>query len=208
MSAGGDDVADAEERVVARVGVVEEVLGVGHERRRAQRVADLVDVLALEVLEHGHRADEEVLAPVGRRAGVDAAPRVGAHVGEQLVDLRVLLRVGLGLQADVGRVVGVVGVQVAPGRREHDDQRHDAQPGDDAAPGRFAAPSRGGPREAGATHARRGRAARGTTMPMPASRMPESCTPIWKRRMKMSLLPGQDVVERPEGRPPERHERA
>ncbi len=90
-----DDVADAEERVVARVVLVEEVLGIGHERRRAQRVPDLVDVLALQVLEDGHRPDQEVVAPVGRRSGVDAAPGVRAHVGQQLVDLRVLLRVRL-----------------------------------------------------------------------------------------------------------------
>ena len=31
---------------------------------------------------------------------------------------------------------------------------------------------------------------------MPASRIPESCTPIWKRRMKMSLLPGR-IAYRP-----------
>ena len=70
---GRDDVADAEERVVARVGVVEVVLGIGHERRRPQRVADLVDVLALEVLEHRHGPHDEVVAPVRRLAGVDAA---------------------------------------------------------------------------------------------------------------------------------------
>ena len=27
-------------------------------------------------------------------------------------------------------------------------------------------------------------------MPMPASKIPDSCTPIWKRRMNTSLLPG------------------
>ena len=41
---------------------------------------------------------------------------------------------------------------------------------------------------------------------MPASRMPDSCTPIWKRRMKTSLLPGQDLVEGAERRAAERHE--
>jgi hypothetical protein len=39
-------------------------------------VADLVDVAALEVLEHGHRPDGEVLAPVRGHPGVRPAAAV------------------------------------------------------------------------------------------------------------------------------------
>ena len=202
--ARGDEVPDAEERVVAGVALVEEVLGVGHERGGAQRVAHLVDVLALEVLEHRDRADEEVLAPVRGQAGVDPALRVGVDVGEQPVDLRPLLRVGVRLQADVRRVVAVVGVErVQAGASTmtsatmHRPATRPRPAGSDAQPRR---PS--GKRRRAASSTRRPR----STTPMPASRSPESCTPIWKRRMKMSLLPGTMRYSDAERRPSERHE--
>ncbi len=138
---GRDDVADAEERVVARVGVIEEVLGVGHERCGPQRVAHLVDVLVLEVLEDRYRPHQELVAPIGRGAGVDTAPRVGLDVVEQRIDLRLLLHVGIGLEADVRGVVRVVGVERRPGRRQHDHQPDDAQPRQHAAPSGLARPA-------------------------------------------------------------------
>jgi hypothetical protein len=85
-----DQIADPEQDVVARIGVVEEVLGVGHQRRGPQRVPDLVDVLALEVLEHRDRADCEAVAPVRRLARATSSARASAsrrkrRVAEHLV---------------------------------------------------------------------------------------------------------------------------
>ncbi len=123
---GHDEVPDAEEGIVPGVGVVEEVFGVGHERRRAERVADLVHVLALEVLEHRDVADEKVVPPVRRLAGVDAPVGMRGHVVEHAVDLRLLQSVRLGLEADVGGVVGVIGVERGPSWGQDHDQAQDA----------------------------------------------------------------------------------
>ncbi len=129
---------------------------------------------------------------------------MGAHVRQQPVDLRVLLRVGLGLEADVGRVVAVVGVQVAPGGREHDDQRHDAQSGDDAATGRPGDPSPAVLGEQG-HHA----------LQHEASEEHEADPGQQEARELHAHLEAPDedvaaarhnVVEGPEGRPPERHD--
>jgi hypothetical protein len=90
--------ADPEQDVVARVVLVEVILGIGHQRGRAQGVADLVNVLVLQVLEDGHLTDEEVVAPVGGGAGVDPPAGVRLHVGQHLVELPLALRVGGGLE--------------------------------------------------------------------------------------------------------------
>ena len=201
---GSDDVADAEERVVARVALVEVVLGVGHERGRAQRVADLVDVLGLEVLEDRDRPDEEVLAPVGRQAGVDASVRVGADVGEQSVDLGFLLRVGARLQPDVRGVVPVVGVECAPGRRQHDDERDDAHAGDEAASDRFGHPL--APLLGHEAHRR--------IEHEPSQEHDADARQQYPRELHAHLeapdedvaAAGQDAVQRPERGAPERHE--
>ena len=103
-----DQIADPEQLVIGRVALVEMVFGAGHQRRGAERVADLVDVPALEVLEHGNGADREVDSPVRRHAGVHAPAAVGLDQRDQLVDLGALGRVRAALGGDA---VGVAAVE-------------------------------------------------------------------------------------------------
>ena len=90
VSGGEDEVADPEQPVVGGVAVIEEVLRVGHQRRRPQGVPDLVDVAALEVLEHGHRPDGEVLAPVRGHPGVRPAAAVALDHRDKPIELGAL----------------------------------------------------------------------------------------------------------------------
>ena len=87
--------------------------------------------------------------------------------------------------------------RVEPGRREHDDQRHDAQR---RRRGRAPAGSGAQPRRSSGKQARDGRRARSRPDEDDADagqQEPESCTPIMKRRKKMSLLPGTTSTSDP-----------
>ena len=121
--AGGDDeVVDPEQPVIARVALSEVVLGIGHQRGGAQRVADLVDVAALEVLEHRHRPDGEVLAPIGRHPGVRPPAAVALDHRDEAIELGAPGVVRAALGVDRGAVVAVVGAELHPRGREHDDR--------------------------------------------------------------------------------------
>ena len=122
---GDDEVVDPEQPVVARVALIEVVLGIGHQRGGAQRVADLVDVAALEVLEHGDRPDGEVLAPVRRHPGVRPPAAVALDHRDEAIELGALGVVSAALGRDRGAVVAVVGAELEPRGCEHGDRRNE-----------------------------------------------------------------------------------
>jgi hypothetical protein len=82
-----DQVADPEQRVITRVALVEEVLGVGHQIRRAEHVPDFVDFAAFHVLEHGNRSEGEIHPPVRRHPRVDATAAGVLDQRDQAVEL-------------------------------------------------------------------------------------------------------------------------
>ena len=129
---------------------------------------------------------------------------MGAHVVQQPVDLGALRRVALGLEADVGRVVGVVGVHAAPGGRQHQDQRHDAQAGDDALPGRLRRPSAAVLREH-RQHAPQKQLAEEDEADA-GQQDARQLRAHFEAPDEDVAAPRDDVVERPERRPPERHD--
>ena len=103
---------DPEQPVVTGVALIEVELGIGHQRGGAQRVADLVDVAALEILEHRDGADRELRAPVGRPSGV-GPPAAGAlDHRDEAIELGALGVVGTALGRDRGVVPTVVGAEL------------------------------------------------------------------------------------------------
>src|ERR1700752_680255 len=116
---------DPEEPVVTWVAVVKEVLGIGHERRCAERVPDLIDVLAFEVLEDGDRSDGEIHPPVRWHAGVDAPAAVGFDHRDQPVQLCTLGGIRAPLRVDRCGVAACGGAALYPGPRgDHQPPRY------------------------------------------------------------------------------------
>ena len=138
-------------------------------------------------------------------SGVDPSVRVGPDVVEELVDVRVQLRIGVRLEADVGRIVPVVLVHVVPGGRE------DRQEGDDAQPGDETLSHRREDERLGPDLGRRRSAAVSTSRPTNATAMPGEQD---ARELHSHLeapdedvaAAGHDVVERTERRAAERHQ--
>src|SRR5262249_52911075 len=113
-----DDVADVEQLVLRRVGVVEAGFGRLGERRYPAGEADAVDVEVAE-LDHGGDVPYGVAgAPVGAAAGVDTV--VGrADPGDQGGKVGPVVLLGGALLVDPRRVEVVVGADLAPGRGQN-----------------------------------------------------------------------------------------
>jgi len=123
VAGGKDEVADPEQLVVGGVPVVEEVLRTAHQRRRPQRVSDLVDVAALQVLETG-------TAPTVKSwpqfDGIPAyvRPPPSRSINEA-IDVGALGDVRAALGRDRGAVPAVVGAELKPRGHEHRDRRNE-----------------------------------------------------------------------------------
>ena len=180
------------------------VLGIGHQRGGAQRVADLVDVAALEVLEHRNGAHPEGGAPVRRHAGVDAPAavvltiaingRLGARVGPRGAEPPCDWRCG-GRTSSV-RATPATARAPSRGRRPLSARApcagsSSARQAGAGAP-RAAAVAGGGER----SDALQARAAHHAG-PLPASNSAANWAPIMKRRKKRSVLPGTTSMNDP-----------
>ena len=187
LAGGEQQVAHAEHLVLRGVRLVEGRLDVVRERRdRAEREADRVDVVVRQVRVDRHLADRVVVAPVAPEAGVHAAVAALLDDRDQLVEVGAVGGVGgLLLRGSARRRAGRRRrARSTPGRARRRRSARDAT----AATG---APCLGRKRTSRTEACRRIQAS-----PTPAIRIPARSTPITKRWIWMSPMPGRSDQRR------------